>query len=135
MVNIHTDMTSRLNNIGNILGTIFKMRSVTWNNSFLCCACFVIIDHYDNLLTELTRIEAEMISSLSSSQQERESRYLFDELTGFKQIWLSQVSVSVTSGSASQYESQLVDLLSRDLPTVTTADISIPSGYQGLLFI
>ena len=114
VVNILTDMTSRMNSVGNILGTIFKTSSVTWDSCYLCCACFVIIDRYDNLRAELTRIEAEMGSSLFTTQQEREVRFLFGNKTSYKpdkEIWLSPVSVSVTPVSASQDESQPVNQL------------------------
>ena len=114
VVNILTDVTSAMNKVGDILVNIFKTTNVTWKSCHsLCSACFVMIDRFDNLQSELSRIEAEMISSLSTSQQVREQRFLYGEMTNCKlPVWLL---------------TQHVDLLARNLPPVDSHNISIPS--------
>eukprot|EP00092_Neocalanus_flemingeri_P030771 GFUD01033420.1.p1 GENE.GFUD01033420.1~~GFUD01033420.1.p1 ORF type:complete len:904 (+),score=181.26 GFUD01033420.1:107-2713(+) len=128
-VNILSDVTSRRNNVSNVLGTILKTTYIAENKSILCTSCYASIDHYDNLHAELSSIETEMLRILATTQQEREARYLYGELCQKemdKQVWLSRVSVRLTSDSA-QFESLLVDLISKDLPTQLTGNILIAS--------
>ena len=124
VVNILSDVTSRMNSVIDILSTIFKTSNVTTDsNHYLCSACFVMIDRFDNLQAELGRIEAEMSNNLATSQQLREQRFLYGEQKDCNQnVWLSGISVRLN-----QDEPQPVNLLTRNYPSVNYHTLSIPS--------